>query len=73
MYVFLAKAKTKLFFYNEILCFSHKIFVFEEFIIPITRNVSISSETNFYDKNTCNSMGIIKQKRIFQINVYNDL
>ena len=30
-------------------------------IMPVTRNVSISSETNFYDENT------------FQKNVYNDL
>ena len=34
--------------------------------MPVTRNVSIISETDFYDENTFYSMGIILQKEIFQ-------
>ena len=35
------------------------IWNFKTTILPVTRDVSISSETNFYDENTCYSMGII--------------
>ena len=28
-------------------------------IMPVTQNVIIGSETNFYDENTCHNMGIV--------------